>query len=86
MTYGGTKKRFTAINYPISTNNLNNKSMAKVVVDIHDEYAMLELKKLALKNDLKTNKPELINLAIDIAKSTMRLNSEVFEKVTQLKK
>jgi len=54
-------------------------------VNIKDEVALLEVKKIALKNGLKTTKPELINLAIKIASDSIKfLDSESFENITNL--
>jgi hypothetical protein len=56
-------------------------------VNIKDEVALLEVKKIALKNGLKTTKPELINLAIQISVDSIKyLDEKSFEQATNLKK
>jgi hypothetical protein len=57
----------------------------KTQVDIEDEIAILDLKKIAIKNGLKHSKPDLINLAIKIYKDCFQyLDKESFEQVTNL--
>jgi len=57
----------------------------KTQVDIEDEIAILDLKKIAIKNGLKTSKPDLINLSIKIAFNCFQyLDKESFEQVTNL--
>jgi len=57
----------------------------KTQVDIINELAMLKMKEIALKNGLKTTRPDLINLALEIAFNTFNyLDKESFENVTNL--
>ena len=54
-------------------------------VDIKNELAMLRMKEIAIKNGLKKTRPELINLALEIAFNCFQyLNKESFEQVTNL--
>ena len=58
----------------------------KIQVDVTDEIALLEIKKIAIKNGLKTTKPELVKLAIQISVDSIKfLDEESFEQVTNLK-
>ena len=57
----------------------------KTQVDIINELAMLRMKEIAIKNGLKTTRPDLINLALEIAFNTFEhLDKESFENVTNL--
>jgi hypothetical protein len=57
----------------------------KTQVDIINELAMLKMKEIAIKNGLKTTRPDLINLALDIAFNSFQyLDKESFENVTNL--
>ena len=57
----------------------------KTQVDIEDEIAILDLKKIAIKNGIKHSKPDLINLAINISSNCLKyLDKESFENVTNL--
>jgi len=61
--------------------------MAQIQVDVKDELQLLRIKEVAIKNDLKTTKTELILLALKIASDcSLWLDSESFEQVTNLKK
>lgn len=58
----------------------------KTQVEIKDEIALLKLKELAIINKLKKTKPDLINLAINIASNCYKyLDEESFEQVTNIK-
>ena len=57
----------------------------KTQVDIINELAMLKMKEIAIKNGLKTTRPDLINLALEIAFNSFQyLDKESFENVTNL--
>jgi hypothetical protein len=57
----------------------------KTQVDIINELAMLKMKEIAIKNGLKTTRPDLINLALEIAFNSFQyLDKESFEQVTNL--
>ena len=68
--------------------NLIRKSLNDTTqVDLKDEIALIKVEEVAIKNGLKKSKPDLINLAIQIASETIKfLDDESFENVTTLKK
>lgn len=60
--------------------------MAKAQLELTDEQ-MMKINILAVNNGRKTNKQELVNLALEVANLFIRFSdSEDFEQITGLKK
>jgi len=60
--------------------------MAKAQVELN-ELHLNRIKEIAIKNNLKTTKQDLVNLGLEIANNSIQyLDSESFQQINSLKK